>query len=283
MPNVAWMADVLRAGRTPHLHTFASSAVRVCLRADRAGVRLDGARFTMSGEPVTGARLAAIRRVGAVPRPCYSTMESGPIGYGCLAPSAADDTHLLHDMNAVVRAGEAGRHEMPADALFVTSIRPTASPVLFNVALGDQATVERRPCGCPLEALGWSSHIRGVRSYEKLTVAGMTFLDVDVIRILEDVLPTRFGGAATDYQLVEEEGDEGRGGLTLRVHPGVGPVASEAVAEAFLAALSQGSGAAQVMGAAWRNGKLLRVLQQAPVVTPSGKILHLHAGRTPAR
>lgn len=283
MPIVAWMADVLRAGRIPHLHTFASSAVRVCLRAARAGIRLDGARFTMSGEPVTAARLAAAHRVGAIPRPCYSSMESGPIGYGCLAPSAPDDTHLLHDMSAVVGAGEAGPAGLPTDALFVTSIRPTASPVLLNVALGDQAIVESRTCGCPMEALGWTRHIHSVRSYEKLTVAGMTFLDVDVIRVLEVVLPGRFGGAATDYQLVEEEGDEGRGRLTLRVHPGVGPVPPGPVAEVFLDALSHGSFAGRVMTAAWRNAKLLRVVQEPPATTPSGKIQHLHSARPPRR
>jgi hypothetical protein len=276
-PIVDWMAETLRAGRIPHLHTFASSAVRVCGAAFQAGVGLTGARLTLSGEPVTAARLDVVRRTGAVPRPCYSTMESGPIGYGCLAPVAADDVHVLHDMNAIVQGGVIGvRGEPPSDALFVSSLRPTASPVLFNVALGDQAILERRACGCPLEALGWTTHVRAVRSYEKLTTGGMTFLDVDVIRVLEEVLPARFGGVPTDYQLVEEETPEGGARLTLRVHPGVGTVADDAVLETLLDELSQGAGAQRVMARIWRDASLLRVERHAPSATPSGKILHLH-------
>jgi hypothetical protein len=33
----------------------------------------------------------------------------------------------------------------------------------------------------------------------------MSFLDSDAIRALEQVLPARFGGAPTDYQLVDQE------------------------------------------------------------------------------
>jgi hypothetical protein len=57
--------------------------------------------------------------------------------------------------------------------------------------------------------LGWTTHLRDIRSQEKLTAGGMTFLDTDLIRVLEEVLPARFGGAPTDYQLVEEEAEEG--------------------------------------------------------------------------
>lgn len=33
----------------------------------------------------------------------------------------------------------------------------------------------------------------------------MTFLDTEVIRVLEEVLPARFGGSPTDCQLVEDD------------------------------------------------------------------------------
>ncbi len=71
--------------------------------------------------------------------------------------------------------------------------------------MGDQAVVSERACGCPYQQLGWTTHLHGIRSFEKLTAAGMTFLDTDVIRVLEEVLPGRFGGIPSDYQLVEEE------------------------------------------------------------------------------
>ena len=56
--------------------------------------------------------------------------------------------------------------------------------------MGDQGVLARRDCGCPLDGIGWQSiPLDNVCSFEKLTSGGMTFLDVDVIRVLEEVLP----------------------------------------------------------------------------------------------
>jgi hypothetical protein len=150
--------------------------------------------------------------------------------------------------------------------------------VLLNVSLGDQAVIERRACGCPLEALGWTTHLHTLRSFEKLTAGGMTFLNTDLIHVLEAVLPTRFGGGPTDYQLVEEETVEGRPTLRLLVHPRVGAARLDAVGEAFLDAIGVGAGPQRVMAEAWRGARLLAVECRAPVTTASGKILHVRVG-----
>ena len=176
LPIARWMTQVLRAGRVPFLQTFPSSAVRLCQAAFDAGVGLQGAQFTLAGEPVTKARLAAIRRVGAEIAPRYGSIECGPIGYGCLAPEAPDDVHLLHDLHALIQAGPDGEvHGLPANALLISSLCPTSPFVLLNVSLGDQALVVQRTCRCPLEQLGWTTHLHTVRSFEKLTAGGMTF------------------------------------------------------------------------------------------------------------
>jgi hypothetical protein len=151
--------------------------------------------------------------------------------------------------------------------------------ILLNLSLGEAATVEPRRCGCPLETAGWGTHLHTIRSFEKLTAGGMTFLGTDVIRVLEQVLPGRFGGGPADYQLVEEEGRDGSARLRLLVHPDVGPLDSRAVGEAFLAGLSNGSGNDRVMGLAWREAALIHVERRAPLTTASGKVLHLHVGR----
>jgi hypothetical protein len=104
----------------------------------------------------------------------------------------------------------------------------------------------------------------------------MTFLDTDLIRVLEEVLPARFGGGPTDYQLVEEEDDDGRSRLRLLVHPGVGPVTPAAVIDVFLAALGAGPGAQQVMALQWRAAGFVGVERAVPVALPSGKVLHVH-------
>jgi hypothetical protein len=150
---------------------------------------------------------------------------------------------------------------------------------MLNVSLGDQAILTRHRCACLLGQVGWTTHLREIRSFEKLTAGGMTFLDSDLIRILEADLPARFGGAPTHYQLVEEEDPRGRPDLRLLVHPAVGRVDTEAVAAAFIEAISTGSGAERIMGRAWRDGGLPRVERRAPLATASGKVQHLHVSR----
>jgi hypothetical protein len=154
--------------------------------------------------------------------------------------------------------------------------------VLLNVCLGDQAETSRRACGCPLERHGWTLHLRQVRSFEKLTVGGTTLLDADVVRVLEEELPVRFGGTPTDYQLLERlDTADGRTELRLLVHPRLGAVDERAVAAAFLAALDRGSGAAHVTALQWRDAGALTVAREAPHRTASGKIVHLHLERPP--
>jgi hypothetical protein len=285
LPIADWMAQALRAGEVPHLWAFPSSAVRLCQAAEEAGLDLGGARLTVTGEPVTDARLAVIRRAGADPVPDYGSADSGgPMSYGCLAPEASDEVHFFHDLHALIQAEEG---PCPAGALLVSSLRPTAPIVLLNVSMGDRAVATDRACGCPLEALGWRTHLHTIRSYEKLTAGGMTFIDTDVIRVLEEVLPRRFGGGPTDYQLFEEETDEGHPRLRILVAPSVGAVDGAAVSEAFLAAIGAGSMTARVMAAQWRQGGVVHVERRAPLATPSGKILHLRSpgqpsGRIPA-
>ena len=65
LPIARWMSEVLRAGRIPHLWAFVSPAVRLCQAAVETGVDIRGARFTITGEPITAARRAAIRRAGS--------------------------------------------------------------------------------------------------------------------------------------------------------------------------------------------------------------------------
>jgi hypothetical protein len=274
LPVGRWMADVIRRGGTPWIRTLPSSAVRACQAALDAGIELSGARFTISGEPVTDAKLEAIRRSGAQATPRYGSIETGPLAWGCLAAEVADDMHVFHDLHAIVQPDD-------GPSLFVTSLRRTAPLVMLNLSMGDHATLGPRACGCPLERLGWTTHLQGVLSREKLTAGGMTFYDVDVVRILEDVLPRQFGGGPTDYQLVEDEAESGEPVVRLLVHPAVGPLDSARVAQSFLAAIGGGSGAERIMGTVWRDAKLLQVERRAPLAAASGKILHLHIAHRP--
>ena len=282
LPIAGWMAQVLAARGTPHLYTYVSAAAHLCQAASRAGLELRGARFTLWGEPATEARLASIRRTGAEATPSYGSAESGLIAEACLAPKTSDDLHLLHDRHALIQPGSDGHQSgvLPG-TLFISSLLPTARMVLLNASLGDQAVMERRACGCPLERLGWSAHLHTIRSFEKLTAGGMALLVADVIRVLEEVLPARFGGGPTDYQLVESEGEQGEPRLRLVAHPALGPLEPREVADAFLRAIGTGSAAARVVEMQWRQAGLLEVERRPPHVTGPGKILHVHRERQP--
>jgi hypothetical protein len=283
LPIARWMAHALRAGGRPNLWTFASSAVRLCRAAEDAGVDIQGAQFSVGGEPFTEARQAIVRRVGAEAYPQYGIAECGEVAGACLAPRELDEMHLFHDLHALVQPGVDGpARGLAPDALLISSLSPTAPFVLLNVSMGDRATLRVRACGCPIERLGWTTHLHALRSNEKLTAAGMTFHDADVIRVLEEILPARFGGGPTDYQILEEEDAGGRSRLRLLVHPRVARFDAAAIADAFLAGLGAGPGAESLMALLWREAGVLAVERRAPVTAVSGKLLHLHSGPRPA-
>jgi hypothetical protein len=105
----------------------------------------------------------------------------------------------------------------------------------------------------------------------------MNFLKSDVSRIMDELLPRRFGGAPTHYQLVEEEGDDGCPRFLFYIHPAVGEVDPHEVKEAFLQAVSQGKGMERIMGTVWRDAGMIEVRRKAPIPTISGKIHHFFA------
>jgi hypothetical protein len=276
LPVGRWMAATLRAGAIPHLVSFVSPAILLCRAARSAGLDLRGGVLTVGGEPLTPARRTALCAAGLSVMSGYASTETGGIATECLVPDGPDDLHVQLDRITLIRPGaEAGDSGLPGDALLATAVRPSAPIVLLNASLGDRGLLARRSCGCPLEALGWDVHLQQVRSFEKLTAGGMTFHDTDVARVLDEVLPARFGGGPTDYQLVESESQDGAARLVLRIHPTVGPLDERAVGEAFLDAIAHGSGAARVMSLQWRQSDLVRVERCPPTTTATGKILHL--------
>lgn len=278
-PVLAWIEGARRRGRTPLLAIYPSAAAQLCDAAARAGVDLRGACFSLRGEPVTAARVAAVERAGAAVSSLYGAIECGVIGHGCLRRAAVDEVHVHGDLHALVQPGaDTAGIPLPADALLLTTLRRSARLILVNASLGDRAAMERRQCGCPLQSYGWSTHLHGIHSFEKLTGLGMTFADAEVAPLLEQLLPARFGGAPTDYQLREEEVADGGVRLLLVIDPRVGALDEAAVVDAFLAALAEISPTRRVMALAWRAAGVVRVDRRPPATTAAGKILHFRRG-----
>lgn len=282
-PVLHWVDQLRRAGVEGHLFTFPSSAVALAAAAGRRGTDLSPLHLTISGEPITTARMETLRAAGvASVGPRYGSVETGPIAYGCLHPRGPDDLHLLSDLHALIQAGSSRPEVFPERALLITSLHPKAPFVLLNASMGDEAELEVMPCGCPLEGMGWPVHLYRVRSFEKLTGAGMTFAAADVIRVLEEILPQRFGGKPGDFQLVEQETREGHVELQLLVDPDLGPLEADQVSRLFLESLGSFSIVNRLMGTALQNAAVIKVERRRPQLTRSGKVLHLHVQRKPA-
>jgi hypothetical protein len=130
--------------------------------------------------------------------------------------------------------------------------------------MGDQAEMSDCECGCPLEAAGWTKHVWNVRSFEKLTGGGVTLQGTDVIRVLSEVLPGKFGGVQTDYQLAEKLGADGEARLELVVHPRLGDLPAAAIVDEFLNALSSRSDSDSMMIQRWRDAGTLQVGTETP-------------------
>ena len=272
-----WAHECATAGRPPLIDTMVSGGVRVCLAARELGLDIGGTFFRFGSEPYTAAKAKVIADAGCRATQFYATTESGHVGIGCGSPAADDDVHVLLGKMAVIEAARPpGVAEGPC--LYLTTLTPNTPKLMLNVESGDHGVLESRACGCALERCGHPLHIRNLQSYEKLTAGGMHFLPSDVIRLVENVFPARFGGGPTDYQIVEDI----RGELPcvrIVVSARVGAVDEDAVVAAALERLGASSAADAMMAAHWRQGAVLSVERREPYVTTAAKVPALHVIR----
>ncbi|NQT31198.1 MAG: hypothetical protein HQ588_02595 [Deltaproteobacteria bacterium] len=274
----ACLVELLQRGRGCVLWTLPSSAVRVCQAAVEGQLDLSGATFAVAGEPLTEAKTKEISAVGARAINMYASAEVGIIGFGCAGQTAAsDDIHLLMDFHAVIQH----RRETPfggasVNAFLFTSLLSKAPKMLLNVESGDHGVIETRHCGCALEELGLTDHLYNIRSFDKLTGEGMSFVGTDLLRIIEEVLPAKFGGASTDYQMVEDEDERAYTSLSVLVSPEVGEIDEAELVKTILAELSKGKDTQRMMAEMWSQADMLRVKRMRPIITAAGKLLPLH-------
>ena len=276
-----WLAARAGAGRrTIVVNTATSSAVRAANAAHELGLSLEGVLFQCRSEPLTESRRQTIERSGAYALADYATVELSSIAYGCANRQAADDLHLHVNRYAVVeRERPAMEHGPMVRALLFTALSLDAQKVALNVETGDSALVQERACGCDLDRLGLRTHLSEVRSFEKLSSEGTSFARSNVVRILEESLPARFGGMALDYQLVEEEASDGSMLLVLRIAPTVGPVDEEAVRGVLLTELGGAGMVDEYHAALLQRAASVVVRRLPPLATTGGKVLPFHLER----
>jgi hypothetical protein len=276
-----YLRSLLDQGRRPCLNTYPSAAVRISDAMRESGVSLAGMTFLLRGEALTAARRSAIEAVGAKAVQSYGFAEGGTVAGQCPQPASVDDVHVYEDAFAILRCPRSEEEgESSGGALLLTALRPACPKVLLNTEVGDDAVVETRHCHCLFGELGYTKHLHTIRSFGKLTGEGMTFLITDLVRLLEEVLPRRFGGAPTDFQLVEEEGEAGLSRYALLISPRLGLLDEEAVRAAFLDELSQMRRYYRFKSRLWAEAGTLQVRRSNPVLTPRGKVVPVRSLRT---
>ena len=262
---------VMKEGRCL-LRGAVSTLLTVSVAARDNGISLRGVTCMGGSEPASPATVRGIREAGATYVTNYSMNEAGMIGGPCA--NGLDDTnvHLWSDALALVpgsRVPDATDDAVVSFAL--TSLMRTAPKVLINVDIDDYGILERRRCGCLLGEAGLDLHIRQIRSAAKLTGRGVTLVGSDIVHVIEELLPSTFGGSPQDYQLVEEEAEDGRTMLTLLVSPSVKLENESDAAEVLYGSLAGGRAGASFSGAVLRSGNAVRVRRERPVPNARGK------------
>jgi hypothetical protein len=170
--------------------------------------------------------------------------------------------------------------DITLDSFLFTTLLYESPKLLLNVGMGDYGKVYVKLDDSPFGSIGFDTHVGDIRSYEKLTGEGVTFVDTDFISIIEKKLPERFGGQSTDYQLVEEEDEKGLNRLKLIISPRLGAIDEDIVVGTFLKMLKHSEDSpeswAQSGTEMWDQARTVRLVRGFPLSTASGKILPFH-------
>jgi hypothetical protein len=275
-----WARDQVRRHGACTIHASVSRILRIAVAAKADGIDLTGTVLRGGGEPPTPAKVSQITSTGATFRSSYAFTEVGTVGSSCLHAEGPNDQHFMEDHLAMIQASRTvPGFAIEVPAFCYTSLLASAPKLLLNVESDDYGTVDRRPCGCRWEELGFRQHIRDIRSFRKLTGEGVTLVGSDMERILDELLPARFGGSGLDYQFLEEEDDRGFTRLVLRVAPDVKLLDESEVVEFVLRALDGAGGGAAVAQSTWRQAGTLRLRREPPTMTGRGKMMPLDLGK----
>lgn len=279
-----WAGEMLARHGRCGVKTLMSRALRVCLAAEELGLDLEGLTISGGGEPPTPGKAAAVERTGARLVSNYHFQEAGAIALMCTEGLEKGDHHLLLDHLAMITAPRiVPGFDLEVDAFCFTTLLPSARKLMLNVETDDYGVVETRRCGCPWESFGFTTHIRGVRSFRKLTGEGVTLIGSAMVHILESVLPERFGGSPLDYQLHEEEDERGMTRLSIVVSPRVALADEDDVVRTVLDAVRRSGHDGAISGTIWEQAGTLRVRRAEPTWTGRGKLMPLHLARDGGR
>jgi hypothetical protein len=268
-----YLVRMTEEGQQPCVVTTPSAATRLGVAVQAQGRSLHNVAFLLGAEPLTRARRETIEAAGAEAVPTYGFAEGGSVGSQCPTPAAVDDVHISLDAYAVIQRARRLEDDDTVNALLLTALRPACPKVMLNAEIGDCGVLETRRCGCLFDEVGYFQHLHTIRSFEKLTGEGVTFIGSDFFHLLEETLPKKFGGSVGDYQLVEEQDDRGRPHCSVLVSPEVGALDEKELVATVLKEMGRGRDGRRLMAHHWAQADILQVRRRQPVPTARGKVL----------
>ena len=117
--------------------------------------------------------------------------------------------------------------------------------------------------------MGFHRRASNVRSYEKLTLEGMSLVADFLAELVEEGIPSRCGGTPADYQFTEEENDDGVTRLVLSVNPAI-PMDSDSIRDVVLELFDKKF---EIAGTLLIHAASISVRREMPTLTGSGKML----------
>ncbi len=265
--RVARYMEQAKRRRPVQLRSSVSFGARVAKAALEAGLDISGTLFQVSGEPLTAAKRQVMESTGSLVVAQYHATELSAIGFGCREMADGNRAHLIDDANLFFTDESAG---LGRGRLFATTGATFVPNVLINLEMDDTVTLAPAGCDCAFSRAGFTTEVRDIFSYSKITGQGMMIQSHELLALLEERLPGRFGGIAGDFQLCEEE-REGQTQMVLRVSPRTGIVDLQRVNDYFFEQIRMVYGG-HLSHRVWSYTGGLSVVREEPVATATGKV-----------
>lgn len=277
---VRWMAGARQRRGLGVVRTYGSSAARIVQTARELGEDLSGCVLFAGGEPLTDSRKRFIESSGVKVFPRYVSTETGLIAAACPHRSAADEMHFYLDRLAVVPGDSTGAMTgSEFQSLLFTTLSDHTGKVLLNAELGDGGQFSTKRCSCLFGELGFDLHLSGVRSYDKLTVEGMTLLTAELERVIGAVVEEA-GGGPDSYQFWQTEDRDGLNRLILAVSPDVKNLDERKLVGTILEKLRCAGPRTALAADLWTQAGTFQVVRERPQLSGGQKMLSV-IKRTP--
>ena len=270
-PVAAHIARRRGEGQSSVVAGIASPLVRVASAAMDKGLDISGTLFCCGGEALTPGKLKVFEAAGAEATISYAISEVGHVGLAC-RQMPGNCVHVMEDSVAAITFRRPALYtDVEVDSLHFTTLLPYAPNVFINIEMDDDGVIEPARCDCEFSRLGFSHRINHIASFGKVTPHGMTFHGTDLVRVLEEVLPSRLGGHPGDYQLVECEGPNHHTMLRLHVSPRVKLADVNRVRDVFLEHM-RGQWGGALATRLWAHSGAVEAVVSEPYVTRTGKV-----------